>query len=166
MEELEFPIIICTEFVVNGMTEYRMAKWVDTYKISSFENHRNDHLCDIWLAPIPEPIPEPSLFGLCEEGSIETSSGCITFDGFCGENATYQDGICVGSIPRNNTSNASDKWDDAYANDSCPVYYILNYAWVDCGSIITYNILGIPLLVIIFSPIVTVLAFIIWRIRK
>lgn len=56
MEELELPAIICTEFVVDGITEYRMAKWVDANKISSFEDHRNDFLCDRWLAPIDDGI--------------------------------------------------------------------------------------------------------------
>ena len=49
--ELELPAIICTEFVADGITQYRMAKWVDSQTISSFENHRNDSLCDKWLAP-------------------------------------------------------------------------------------------------------------------
>jgi len=50
--------------------------------------------------------------------------------------------------------------------DNCPVLYFLNYAWQDCGSIFTWSILGIPLLVIIVAPIGSVLAFIVWRIRK
>ena len=54
--ELELPAIICTEFVVDGMKQHRMAKWVDAYKISSFEDHRNDWLCDKWLAPIDDGI--------------------------------------------------------------------------------------------------------------
>ncbi len=54
--ELELPAIICTEFVVDGITQYRMAKWVDATKISSFEDHRNDWLCDKWLPPIDDGI--------------------------------------------------------------------------------------------------------------
>ena len=55
-ERSRLPAIICTEFVVNGVTEYRMAKWVDATKISSFENHRNDWLCNKWLPPIDDGI--------------------------------------------------------------------------------------------------------------
>ena len=33
-----------------------MAKWVDANTISSFEDHRNDWLCDKWLAPIDDGI--------------------------------------------------------------------------------------------------------------
>ena len=54
--ELELPAIICTEFVADGMKQYRMAKWVDSYTISSFENHRDDSLCDKWLSPIDDGI--------------------------------------------------------------------------------------------------------------
>ena len=54
--ELELPAIICTEFVADGMKQYRMAKWVDSQTISSFENHRDDSLCDKWLAPIDDGI--------------------------------------------------------------------------------------------------------------
>ena len=50
--ELELPAIICTEFVADDMKQYRMAKWVDPYTISSFENYRDDSLCDKWLSPI------------------------------------------------------------------------------------------------------------------
>lgn len=53
---LQLPAIICTEFVVDGIKQYRMAKWVDAYKISSFEDHRNDFLCNKWLAPIDDEI--------------------------------------------------------------------------------------------------------------
>ena len=53
---LEFPLIICTEFVADGITQYRMAQWVDAYKISSFENHRNDWLCNKWLPPVDDGI--------------------------------------------------------------------------------------------------------------
>ena len=55
-ETLRLPAIICTEFVTDGITQYRMAKWVDAYTISSFEDHRNDWLCDKWLAPIDDGI--------------------------------------------------------------------------------------------------------------
>ena len=55
-EKLRLPAIICTEFVSDGMTQYRMAKWVDAFKISSFEDHRNDLLCNKWLPPIDDGI--------------------------------------------------------------------------------------------------------------
>ena len=45
-QELKLPAIICTEFVADGFIQYRMAKWEDAVTISSFENHRNDFLCD------------------------------------------------------------------------------------------------------------------------
>lgn len=50
--ELKLPAIICTEFVADGFVQYRMAEWVDVVTISSFENHKNDFLCDRWLSPI------------------------------------------------------------------------------------------------------------------
>ena len=53
---LRLPAIICTEFVADGIKHYRMAKWVDSQTISSFENHRNDFLCNKWLAPIDDGI--------------------------------------------------------------------------------------------------------------
>ena len=55
-EKLNLPAIICTEFVADGVTQYRMAKWVDAFTISSFENHRNDWMCDTWLSPIDDGI--------------------------------------------------------------------------------------------------------------
>ena len=55
-EALQLPAIICTEFVADGIKQYRMAKWVDSHTISSFENHRDDSLCDKWLAPIDDGI--------------------------------------------------------------------------------------------------------------
>jgi len=54
--KLELPAIICTEFVVDGMKQYRMAKWVDLQTISSFENHRDESLCDKWLPPIDDGV--------------------------------------------------------------------------------------------------------------
>jgi len=54
--ELELPAIICTEFVADGMKQYRMAQWVDSHTISSFENHRDDSLCDRWLSPIDDGV--------------------------------------------------------------------------------------------------------------
>jgi hypothetical protein len=54
--ELELPAIICTEFVADGMKQYRMTKWVDDYKMSDWENHYNPSLCDKWLAPIDDGI--------------------------------------------------------------------------------------------------------------
>ena len=33
-EALDLPAIICTEFVADGMMQYRMAKWVDSHTIS------------------------------------------------------------------------------------------------------------------------------------
>jgi len=53
---LQLPAIICTEFVADGAKQYRMAKWVDSHTISSFENHRDDSLCDKWLAPIDDGV--------------------------------------------------------------------------------------------------------------
>lgn len=55
-ESLQLPAIICTEFVADGIKQYRMAKWVDLQTISSFENHRDDSLCDKWLAPIDDGV--------------------------------------------------------------------------------------------------------------
>lgn len=53
---LDLPAIICTEFVADGMTQYRMAEWVDLHTISSFENHRDDSLCGKWLTPIDDGV--------------------------------------------------------------------------------------------------------------
>ena len=53
---LELPAIICTEFVTDGTKQYRMAKWSDPHTISSFENFRDDSLCDKWLAPIDDGV--------------------------------------------------------------------------------------------------------------
>lgn len=53
---LQLPAIICTEFVADGMKQYRMAKWVDSKRISSFEDYRDDSLCDKWLPPIDDGI--------------------------------------------------------------------------------------------------------------
>lgn len=55
-EKLKLPAIICTEFVADGIKQYRMAKWVDSQRISSFEDHRDDWLCNRWLAPIDDGI--------------------------------------------------------------------------------------------------------------
>ena len=55
-EKLNLPAIICTEFVADGVTQYRMAKWVDTFKISSFENHRDDWMCNKWFPPVDDGI--------------------------------------------------------------------------------------------------------------
>jgi predicted secreted protein with PEFG-CTERM motif len=54
--KLELPAIICTEFVADGMKQYRMAKWINANKISSWENHYNPSLCDKWLPPIDDGI--------------------------------------------------------------------------------------------------------------
>lgn len=51
-------------------------------------------------------------------------------------------------------------------DDSCPVIHFIGYAWQDCGSIWTWSILGVPLLMIIVAPIGIILAVVIWRIRK
>lgn len=59
-----------------------------------------------------------------------------------------------------------DFTDKQTGNDSCPVIHFLGYAWEDCGSIWTWSILGVPLLMIIVAPIGIVLAVVIWRIRK
>lgn len=53
---LQLPAIVCTEFVADGMKQYRMVKWMDSQTISSFENHRDDSLCDKWLPPIDDGI--------------------------------------------------------------------------------------------------------------
>jgi len=37
--QIQLPAILCTEFVVDGMKQYRMAKWADAGKISSWEVH-------------------------------------------------------------------------------------------------------------------------------
>ena len=55
-KKLNLPAIICTEFVADGVTQYRMAKWVDAFTISSFENHRNDWMCNKWLPPLDDGI--------------------------------------------------------------------------------------------------------------
>ena len=49
--------------------------------------------------------------------------------------------------------------------NGCPVMH-LGHIWQDCGSIFTWSILGIPLLMIIVAPVGIVLAVVIWRIRK
>jgi len=53
---LDLPAIICTEFVADGMMQYRMAQWVDLHTLSSFENHRDDSMCDRWLSPIDDGV--------------------------------------------------------------------------------------------------------------
>ena len=55
-KKLNLPAIICTEYVFDGMTHYMMAKWIDTFRISSFENHRNDWMCNIWLPPLEDGV--------------------------------------------------------------------------------------------------------------
>ena len=55
-EKMNLPAIICTEFVADGVTQYRMAKWVDAFQISIFENHRNDWMCNKWLPLIDDGI--------------------------------------------------------------------------------------------------------------
>ncbi|AFS82575.1 hypothetical protein NSED_03845 [Candidatus Nitrosopumilus sediminis] len=50
--------------------------------------------------------------------------------------------------------------------DGCPVIHFIGYAWEDCGSVFTWGILGIPLLVIIVVPVIITLISIIWRYRK
>lgn len=74
-------------------------------------------------------------------------------------------------LPLNNTiADASNSYvspdEIQRSGDSCPVIHFLNYAWVDCGTIWTWNVFGVPLLVIIVAPIGIVLAFVIWRIRN
>ena len=49
--ELELPAIVCTEFVAENVTQYRMLQWTDQYRISSLEDYRDDSLCDKWLPP-------------------------------------------------------------------------------------------------------------------
>lgn len=53
---IQLPAILCTEFVIDDMKQYRMAKWVDAGKISSWEAHYNPLLCTKWLAPIDDGI--------------------------------------------------------------------------------------------------------------
>ncbi len=53
---IQLPAILCTEFVVDGMKQYRMAQWMDYSQISSWENHYNPLLCTQWLAPIDDGI--------------------------------------------------------------------------------------------------------------
>jgi glucose/arabinose dehydrogenase len=66
-----------------------------------------------------------------------------------------------------NNSNSKITSNNVQSNDdSCPVIHFLNYTWEDCGSIWTWSVLGIPLLVIITAPIGIILAFVIWRNRK
>ena len=55
-KKLNLPAIICTEYVFDGMTHYMMAKWIDPFRISSFENHRNDWMCNIWLPPLEDGV--------------------------------------------------------------------------------------------------------------
>ena len=55
-KKLNLPAIICTEFVADGMIQYRMAQWVDPFRISSFENHRNDWMCNTWLPPVDDGV--------------------------------------------------------------------------------------------------------------
>lgn len=55
-EALDLPAIICTEFVADGIMQYRMAQWVDLHTISDFENHRDDSMCDRWLSPIDDGV--------------------------------------------------------------------------------------------------------------
>ena len=54
--QLNLPATLCTEFIADGQTHYRMAKWVDVNKISSWENHYNPLLCNKWLPPIDDGI--------------------------------------------------------------------------------------------------------------
>lgn len=53
---LDLPAIICTEFVADGMMQYRMAQWVNSHTISNFENYRDDSMCDRWLSPIDDGV--------------------------------------------------------------------------------------------------------------
>lgn len=67
---LDLPAIVCTEFITNGQTEYRMLKWVDSHTISSLENHRNDSLCNKWLPPISDDLP------ICEQNPKHDFGKC------------------------------------------------------------------------------------------
>ncbi len=51
-----YPVIICTAFVADGFTHYRMFKWVNDYTISNFEDFRDDSLCDKWYPLIDDGI--------------------------------------------------------------------------------------------------------------
>jgi len=66
-------------------------------------------------------VPEPS--PVCPKGTIIQNNNCITPTTFCGEGATYHDGLCLlNQIENSNqTKNQNDKWPDAYqdvSNDS------------------------------------------------
>ena len=75
--------------------------------------------------------------------------------------------IYVATLEITKSESKFDKFiDEQISNDSCPVFHFLNYAWQDCGSILTWSILGIPLLVIIAVPIIVISAFVIWRIKN
>jgi len=53
---IQLPAILCTEFVIDDMKQYRMAQWRDASMISSWEHHYNPLLCTKWLAPIDDGI--------------------------------------------------------------------------------------------------------------
>ncbi len=55
-KKLNLPAIICTEFISDGQTHYRMAEWADAFRISSFENHRNNLMCNTWLPPVDDGV--------------------------------------------------------------------------------------------------------------
>ena len=79
---LDLPAIICTEFVVDDRTEYRMLRWVNSDTISNLENHRNDLLCDRWLPPtngsLPACDPNPKHdFGECEREYSASSDAAL-----------------------------------------------------------------------------------------
>ncbi|MCA9828693.1 MAG: hypothetical protein KC444_09980 [Nitrosopumilus sp.] len=82
-EALQLPAIICTEFVTDGAKQYRMAKWVDLYTISSFENHRDDSLCDKWLAPIDDGVKitwDRSHYSSNDAGIVQAIDKDMNFD--------------------------------------------------------------------------------------
>ncbi len=83
LEAYDLPDIICTEFVVDGVKQYRMAQWLDEHKISDWENHYDPSLCFKWFPPISNsmPIPEPEPF--------------IIINGNCGPGTILQDEICI-----------------------------------------------------------------------
>lgn len=86
-EALDLPAIICTEFVADGMMQYRMAKWVDSHTISSFENYRDDSLCDRWLSPIDDKGNLEIVLGSCACQN-DPEKGCFAF-GAKWNNATH-----------------------------------------------------------------------------
>lgn len=89
--------------------------------------------------------------------TLNSKTSRVIGDVLCDSDTVFVKGICI----------ESDKLiEEQIIPDSCPVIHFLNYAWQDCGSIFTWSVLGIPLLMIIVAPIGIILAVVIWRVRK